>query len=74
MVVSVDLVNPAVLANAGALRQQFESARPFRHIVIGGFIDPGFDRIRSWDAQPFHEGASFMQKGCRTFYLARKSV
>jgi SAM-dependent methyltransferase len=33
----------------------------------------GFDRIRAWDAKPFHTQASFMQKGCRTFYLARKS-
>jgi hypothetical protein len=38
--VSVDLVNPAVLADAASLRQQFESARPFRHVVIDGFIDP----------------------------------
>jgi hypothetical protein len=40
MFVSVDLLNPAVLADAAALRQQFESARPFRHVAIDGFIDP----------------------------------
>lgn len=37
---AVDLVNPSVLVNAAELRRQFESARPFRHLVIDAFIDP----------------------------------
>ncbi len=40
MGVAVDLVSPKVLAKAAELRREFESARPFRHLVIDGFIDP----------------------------------
>ena len=41
---SVDLVDPSVLAKAAELRRCFESARPFRHLVIDGFIDPSHCR------------------------------
>jgi len=38
--VAVDLVDPKLLAKAAELHRQFESARPFRHLVIDAFIDP----------------------------------
>jgi SAM-dependent methyltransferase len=34
----------------------------------------GFDRIRAWDATPFFGTAPYIHKGCRTIYLARKSL
>lgn len=33
----------------------------------------GFDRIRAFDATPFFTGDPNIRRGCRTFYLARKS-
>lgn len=35
--------------------------------------EAGFDRIRSWDAEPFFRRANpLITKGCRTFWLARR--
>ena len=36
--------------------------------------EAGFDRVRAWDATPFFKGDPKIRRGCRTFYLARKSV
>ncbi len=35
--------------------------------------ETGFDQVRSWDAAPFWK-SSLIGAGCRTFYLARKSL
>jgi hypothetical protein len=34
----------------------------------------GFARVRAWDAAPFFKNNSFIAPGCRTIYLARKSL
>ncbi len=36
--------------------------------------EAGFDRVRAFDAQPFFAGDPKIRPGCRTFYLARKSL
>jgi len=34
----------------------------------------GFDRVRRWDGAPFFKSNPLIRQGCRTLYLARKSV
>lgn len=36
------LIRPEVVQSATSLRQQFQTARPFRHVVIDSFLDPRF--------------------------------
>ena len=38
----LDLISSDVLAQAASLRRSFETAKPFRHLVIDGFVDPGY--------------------------------
>jgi hypothetical protein len=43
MIVSVpDLLSPDVLAQAASLRRSFETAEPFRHLVIDDFLAPAY--------------------------------
>jgi len=38
----LDLISPNVLGRAAALRESFEAAGPFRHLVVDGFLDPAY--------------------------------
>lgn len=38
----LELISPKVLGQAAALRASFESAQPFRHLVIDEFLDPAY--------------------------------
>lgn len=38
------------------------------------FQNAGFDRLRAWDSTPFFKGNPMIRPGCRTIYLARKSM
>jgi hypothetical protein len=40
----LDLISPNVLGQAAALRASFESAEPFRHLVVDEFLDAGYCR------------------------------
>lgn len=38
----LDLLDPALRPRSAELRDRFRSARPFRHLVIDGFLEPSF--------------------------------
>jgi len=42
--------------------------------IRGALRQAGFDQIRAWDATPFFKDDPKIRPGCRTFYLARKSL
>jgi SAM-dependent methyltransferase len=42
--------------------------------IRGALRQAGFDQIRAWDATPFFKNDPKIRRGCRTFYLARKSL
>jgi SAM-dependent methyltransferase len=41
--------------------------------IRGALRNAGFDKIRTWDAAPFFIDDPRIQRGCRTFFLARKA-
>jgi len=42
--------------------------------IRGALRQAGFDQVRAWDATPFFKDDPKIRPGCRTFYLARKSL
>lgn len=52
----VEYLSAHVIANADDLRRRFETARPFRHVVIDDFFVPDFCR------KPLEESPSFDEK------------
>ena len=64
------LVSPEIRSKTGELRRQFAGARPFRHIVIDGFLDPAYlERVAS-DFPAFDRAAALNEFG----EVGRKAV
>lgn len=49
------MISAATLASLDALRRSFLDARPFRHVVIDGFLEPAACESLLRDFPPFHE-------------------
>lgn len=58
------------MAAAPSLRRQFQSAQPFRHIVIDDFLDPGFCARLLAEFPAFDEASARNELG----HVGRKSV
>lgn len=57
------LVNPAVGERAAEYAAQFAGARPFRHVVIDGFLDPAFCEELCRQFPRFEEVAAVNENG-----------
>jgi len=57
------IVNPAVARNVDSLRRQFGTARPFRFVVIDGFLSEGFARQILTEFPDFEKGNSVGDDG-----------
>ena len=55
-------------------RERIEQVAWTRAELTSTLRKSGFDRIRTFDATPFFTGDPRIRPGCRTFYLARKSL
>jgi hypothetical protein len=50
------IINPAVACDGDALRRQFSAAKPFRFVVIDGFLDDGFAKQILAEFPSFEKG------------------
>lgn len=57
------LLNEDVSNNAGKIRQQCESAQPFRHIAIGDFLESGSARSLLDSFPAFDEKLAMNENG-----------
>jgi hypothetical protein len=57
------ILNPAVVAAADHLHQQFETARPFRHVVIEHFFDAAFCQRLLDEFPAFDQRAAMNENG-----------
>jgi Rps23 Pro-64 3,4-dihydroxylase Tpa1-like proline 4-hydroxylase len=64
------VLDPSVGASANQLREQFASARPFRHVVIDRFLEPAFCQSLVAQFPTFESGQSANERGER----GRKAV
>lgn len=64
------LLSPAVVEQADGIRQRFEQARPFRHVVIDDFFQPEFCEQLLADFPPFDATKARNENG----HVGRKAV
>ncbi len=58
-----EIVNPGVVESAGELNRQFDSATPFRHLVLDDFFDESFCQRLADQFPPFDERRAMNENG-----------
>ena len=64
------MLNPQILRDAGRFRDQFQQARPFRHVVIDDFLEAPAAESLLADFPPFDERKAMNEIG----QVGRKAV
>jgi hypothetical protein len=59
----LNLLQPAIVAGAPKLRAAFQSARPFRHLVVDGFLRDDFCRALCSEFPPFEKRHAINEVG-----------